>query len=55
MIFISHYDSPLGLIEIAAGEDGLKGVWFEGTAGESMGEDSKRAKGQKSHLTKVKK
>ena len=30
MIFISHYDSPLGLIEIAAGEDGLKGVWFEG-------------------------
>ena len=30
MIFISHYDSPLGMIEIAAGEDGLKGVWFEG-------------------------
>ena len=30
MIFISHYDSPLGMIYMAADKDGLKGVWFEG-------------------------
>lgn len=30
MIFVSHYDSPLGMIYMAADKDGLKGVWFEG-------------------------
>ena len=30
MIFISHYDSPLGMIYMAADDDVLKGVWFEG-------------------------
>ena len=30
MIFVSHYDSPLGMIYMAADEDVLKGVWFEG-------------------------
>ena len=30
MIFTSHYDSPLGIIYLAADEKGLKGVWFEG-------------------------
>ena len=30
MIFVSHYDSPLGMIYMAEDEDVLKGVWFEG-------------------------
>ena len=30
MIFVSHYDSPLGMIYMAADDDVLKGVWFEG-------------------------
>ena len=30
MIFVSHYDSPLGILYLAADKDGLKGVWFEG-------------------------
>ena len=29
MIFVSHYDSPLGMICMAADEGALKGVWFE--------------------------
>ena len=36
--------------------DGIAWNWGpEGTSGESVCEDSKKAKGQKSHLTKVKK
>lgn len=36
--------------------DGIAWNWgSKGTSGENMGEDSKRSKGQKSHLTKVKK
>ena len=30
MIFIQHYDSPLGGILLAADETGLTGLWFEG-------------------------
>lgn len=30
MTFIQHYDSPLGLILLAADEVGLTGLWFEG-------------------------
>ena len=30
MIFVSHYDSLLGILYLAADKDGLKGVWFEG-------------------------
>ena len=30
MIFVSHYDSPLGILYLAADEEALKGVWFEG-------------------------
>lgn len=30
MIFIQHYDSPLGAILLAADETGLTGLWFEG-------------------------
>ena len=30
MIFVSHYDSPLGILYLAADEEVLKGVWFEG-------------------------
>lgn len=30
MIFIQHYDSPLGAILLAADEIGLTGLWFDG-------------------------
>lgn len=30
MIFIQHYDSPLGAILLAADESGLTGLWFDG-------------------------
>ena len=30
MIYIQHYDSPLGKILLAADEIGLTGLWFEG-------------------------
>ena len=30
MIFIQHYDSPLGGILLAADETGLTGLWFVG-------------------------
>ena len=30
MIFIQHYDSPLGGILLAADETGLTGLWFDG-------------------------
>lgn len=30
MIFIQHYDSPLGAILLAADETGLTGLWIEG-------------------------
>ena len=30
MIFIQHYDSPLGSILLAADEIGLRGLWFDG-------------------------
>ena len=30
MIFIQHYDSPLGAILLAADETGLTGLWFNG-------------------------
>ena len=30
MIFIQHYDSPLGGILLAADESGLTGLWFDG-------------------------
>ena len=30
MIFIQHYDSPLGGILLAADEPGLTGLWFDG-------------------------
>ncbi len=30
MVFISHYDSPLGGILLAADEIGLTGLWFDG-------------------------
>ena len=30
MIFIQHYDSPLGAILLAADETGLTGLWFDG-------------------------
>lgn len=30
MIFIQHYDSPLGGILLAANETGLTGLWFDG-------------------------
>lgn len=29
MIYTTHYESPLGMICMAADENGLKGVWFE--------------------------
>ena len=30
MKYISHYQSPLGNILLAADEQGLTGLWFEG-------------------------
>ena len=30
MQYISHYESPLGRILLAADEEGLTGLWFEG-------------------------
>ena len=36
MIFISHYDSPLGMIYMAADKDGLKGVWDDCTGAFSI-------------------
>ena len=30
MIFIQHYDSPLGGILLAADEIGMRGLWFDG-------------------------
>lgn len=30
MTFLTHYDSPLGGVLLAADESGLTGVWFEG-------------------------
>ena len=30
MQYISHYESPLGKILLAADEEGLTGLWFEG-------------------------
>ena len=30
MIFIQHYDSPLGGVLLAADEIGLRGLWFDG-------------------------
>ena len=30
MIFIQHYDSPMGGILLAADEVGLTGLWFDG-------------------------
>lgn len=30
MTFTQHYDSPLGRIWVAADEQGLRGVWFDG-------------------------
>ena len=29
-MFIRHYDSPLGRLLLAADEQGLTGLWFEG-------------------------
>ena len=41
MIFVSHYDSPLGMIYMAADDDVLKGVWFEGQKYFASGLDKK--------------
>ena len=30
MTFLTHYDSPLGGVLLAADESGLTGLWFEG-------------------------
>ena len=30
MQYISHYESPLGAITLAADEKGLIGLWFDG-------------------------
>ena len=30
MTFLTHYDSPLGGVLLAADEIGLTGLWFEG-------------------------
>ena len=32
MIYTAHYDSPLGGLFLAADEEGLTGLWFEGAA-----------------------
>ncbi len=46
MIFISHYDSPLGMIYMAADKDGLKGVWFEGQKYFASGLKRERDRGE---------
>ena len=45
MIFVSHYDSPLGMIYMAADDDVLKGVWFEGQKYFASGLDNERVAG----------
>ena len=41
MQYISHYDSPLGVILLAADDIGLTGLWFEGQKYFSAGLDDK--------------
>lgn len=41
MQYISHYDSPLGAILLAADDTGLTGLWFEGQKYFSAGLDDK--------------
>lgn len=41
MQYISHYDSPLGAILLAADDIGLTGLWFEGQKYFSAGLDDK--------------
>ena len=44
MIFVSHYDSPLGILYLAADEEALMGVWFEGQKYFASGLERKRRK-----------
>ena len=46
MIFVSHYDSPLGILYLAADKDGLKGVWFEGQKYFASGLKRERDRGE---------
>ena len=52
MIFVSHYDSPLGMIYMAADEGVLKGVWFEGQKYFASGLDKKETEDQETPVLK---
>ena len=46
MLYITHYDSPLGGILLAADEAGLSGLWFEGARYFAAGLPSAHAEGE---------
>ena len=52
MIFVSHYDSPLGMIYMAADDDVLKGVWFEGQKYFASGLDKKETEDKETPVFK---
>ena len=52
MIFVSHYDSPLGMIYMAADDDVLKGVWFEGQKYFASGLDKKETEDKETPVLK---
>ena len=54
MIFVSHYDSPLGMIYMAADDDVLKGVWFEGQKYFASGLDKKETEDKETPVLKGK-
>ena len=53
MIFVSHYDSPLGMIYMAADEEALKGVWFEGQKYFASGLDKKETEDKETPVLKL--
>ena len=52
MIFVSHYDSPLGILYLAADEEVLKGVWFEGQKYFASGLDKKETEDKETPVLK---
>ena len=54
MKYISHYQSPLGNILLAADERGLTGLWFEGQKYYAQGLDSDYEERESLLITKVK-
>ena len=54
MIFVSHYDSPLGILYLAADEEALKGVWFEGQKYFAQGLPEERREAETPVLTQTK-